>query len=63
MNTKLNIKVLVIDIGGTFVKLLATGETKPREFPSNSSLTPEQLVTGVLKAAQAVQHRHRLGGL
>jgi polyphosphate glucokinase len=45
-------KVLVIDIGGTFVKLLATGETKHREFPSDSSLTPEQLVACVLKAAQ-----------
>jgi hypothetical protein len=27
-------KVLVIDIGGNTVKVLATGETEPRKFPS-----------------------------
>ena len=30
-------KVLVIDIGGTNVKILATGQEKPRKFPSGRS--------------------------
>jgi polyphosphate glucokinase len=42
-------KVLVIDIGGTHVKLLATGEDKPRKFVSGPHLTPRRLVTEVRK--------------
>jgi polyphosphate glucokinase len=41
-------KILVIDIGGTNVKLLATGQEAPRKFPSGRELTPEQMVAGVL---------------
>jgi polyphosphate glucokinase len=44
-------RVLVVDIGGTHVKLLATGQKAPREFPSGSSLTPEQMVDGVKTVA------------
>ena len=43
--------VLVIDIGGTNVKALATGETEFRSFPSGPKLTPEQMVSGVQKLA------------
>src|SRR5208283_3983943 len=43
--------VLVIDIGGTHVKLLATGQDAPRQFPSGPELTPKQTVAGVLQAA------------
>jgi polyphosphate glucokinase len=43
--------VLVIDIGGTHVKLLATGQTEPRQFASGPELTPEQMVAGVVRAA------------
>jgi polyphosphate glucokinase len=43
--------VLVIDIGGTSVKLLATGQDARRSFPSGPELTPEQMVAGVVKAA------------
>ena len=39
--------ILVIDIGGTNVKLLATGESTPRKFPSGPTLTPEQMMAGV----------------
>jgi polyphosphate glucokinase len=39
--------VLVIDVGGTHVKILATGHTKPREFASGSKLTAAQMVAGV----------------
>jgi polyphosphate glucokinase len=40
-------KVLVIDIGGTNVKILATGQRNHREFASGPNLTAEQMVTGV----------------
>ncbi len=49
-------KVLVIDIGGNSVKLLVTGETDPRKFPSGPTLTPRQLVTGVKKLTEDWQH-------
>jgi polyphosphate glucokinase len=39
--------VLVIDIGGTNVKLLATGQKEPRKFPSGPTLTPKQMVAAV----------------
>jgi predicted NBD/HSP70 family sugar kinase len=39
--------VLVVDVGGTNVKILATGQEAPRKFPSGSSLTPERMVLGV----------------
>ena len=42
-------KILVIDIGGTHVKLLATGQDQPREFVSGLNLTPRRLVTQVRK--------------
>jgi len=43
---------LVIDVGGTHVKILATGQETHRDFVSGSSLTAEQMVAGVRKAAQ-----------
>ena len=42
-------KILVIDVGGTSVKLLATKESEPRKFESGEHLTPDQLVAGVRK--------------
>jgi polyphosphate glucokinase len=45
-------KILVVDIGGTNVKMLASGQENPRKFPSGSELTPEQMVAGVLSATQ-----------
>ena len=41
--------VLVIDVGGTHVKLLATGKKAPREFDSGPTLTPKQMIAGVKK--------------
>ena len=38
---------LVVDVGGTHVKILATGQDKPRRFPSGPSLTAEQMVAAV----------------
>ena len=43
--------VLVIDIGGTNVKILATGQTERRKFPSGPKLTPKQMVAKVKKLA------------
>jgi predicted NBD/HSP70 family sugar kinase len=37
-------KILVIDLGGTRVKALATGQTDRREAPSGQALTPVRLV-------------------
>jgi len=43
--------VLVVDVGGTHVKILATGEKQSRKFPSGPTLTPKQMVAGVKKLA------------
>jgi polyphosphate glucokinase len=43
--------VLVVDIGGTNVKILATGQAEARKFPSGPTLTPKQMVAGVKKLA------------
>jgi polyphosphate glucokinase len=39
--------ILVIDIGGSKVKILATGETSSRKFQSGKRLTPTQMVVAV----------------
>jgi polyphosphate glucokinase len=45
-------KVLVVDVGGTSVKILATGQTERRSFPSGPALTPRRMVSGVKKLAR-----------
>src|SRR5215510_6951519 len=40
-------KVLVIDVGGTHVKVLATGKRARRKFASGPTMTPQQMVSGV----------------
>ncbi len=45
-------KVLVIDVGGTHVKILATGQTAHREFESGATLSAAQMVEGVLHLAE-----------
>ena len=44
------VKILVIDIGGSHVKLLATGKRTPLRLPSGPDLTPEIMVAEVLTA-------------
>lgn len=44
--------VLSIDIGGTHVKILATGKKERREFESGPKLTPQSMVAGVKKLAK-----------
>jgi polyphosphate glucokinase len=43
--------VLVVDVGGTHVKILATGQSEPREFASGPTLTAEQMVSEVKRLA------------
>jgi polyphosphate glucokinase len=43
--------VLVIDVGGSNVKILATGQEQSRKFPSGTSLTPQLMVAGVKELA------------
>jgi polyphosphate glucokinase len=40
-------KVLVVDIGGTKVKLLASGQTEPRKVTSGKRMTPTRMVEAV----------------
>jgi len=40
-------KILTIDIGGTHVKVLLSGEEIPRKFESGPSLTAKKMVVGV----------------
>ena len=41
--------VLVIDVGGSHVKCLASGQSCRRKFASGPRLTPQQMVQGVLE--------------
>ncbi|MBL0140540.1 MAG: ROK family protein [Betaproteobacteria bacterium] len=43
--------VLAVDVGGTHVKILATGQAVSREFASGPKLTARQMVAGVKKLA------------
>ena len=42
-------KVLVVDIGGTHVKVLATGQDQKREFVSGPTLTPKRMISQIKK--------------
>jgi polyphosphate glucokinase len=44
-------KVLVLDVGGTHVKILASGQDSPQRFVSGPTLTPKQMVASVQKIA------------
>src|SRR4029077_4998430 len=44
-------RVLAVDIGGTNVKILVTGEAEPRKFASGKDLTPRKMVADVMKLA------------
>ena len=48
--------VLVIDIGGTKVKMLATGEEAPRKFESGPTMAPKDLVMQAKKLANGWIH-------
>jgi len=44
--------ILAIDVGGTKVKLLATGQTEPRKAPTGKEFTPTKLVETVKELAK-----------
>ncbi|HZE36911.1 MAG TPA: ROK family protein [Candidatus Eisenbacteria bacterium] len=43
--------MLAVDIGGSSVKILATGQKEPRKIPSGPKLTPKAMVAGIKKLA------------
>jgi len=45
-------QILTVDIGGTNVKILASGETEPRKYPSRKNLTPTKLVEIIREIAE-----------
>ena len=50
--SRANPKVLVIDVGGTHIKILATGQQEQRKIVSGPRMTAKEMVRGVKKAAQ-----------
>jgi polyphosphate glucokinase len=44
------VKILVIDVGGTNVKVLVTGKRKPMKIPSGPGMTAQRMVREVLSA-------------
>ncbi|MEK6804077.1 MAG: ROK family protein [Nitrospirota bacterium] len=49
-------KVLVVDVGGTSVKILLSGQQNVRTFPSGPELTAQEMVAGVLKATKGSKY-------
>jgi polyphosphate glucokinase len=45
-------QILAVDVGGSHVKILATGEETPRRFDSGPTMTAEEMAAGVRKAAE-----------
>jgi len=45
-------KVLAIDVGGTNVKILVSGQNEVRKFVSGPTLTPDKMVAGVKELAK-----------
>jgi polyphosphate glucokinase len=45
-------KVLVVDVGGTHIKVLATGRRMPVKIPSGPAMTPQTMVRDVLDAVK-----------
>jgi polyphosphate glucokinase len=48
--------VLVVDVGGTHVKILATGEKEKREIDSGPTLTARQMVSSVKRLADGWEY-------
>jgi polyphosphate glucokinase len=43
--------VLVVDVGGTHVKVLVSGQSDPRKFESGATLAPKRMISAVQKIA------------
>jgi polyphosphate glucokinase len=48
--------VLVVDVGGTSVKILASGQKEHRSFPSGRTMTPKRMVAEVKTLAAGWMH-------
>jgi len=48
--------ILVVDVGGTKVKILASGQTEPRKAPSGKGFTPTKLVETVRELARGWEY-------
>jgi polyphosphate glucokinase len=46
------LKILVLDVGGTHVKVLATGHKLPVEIPSGPKMTPKKMMADLRKAIE-----------
>jgi predicted NBD/HSP70 family sugar kinase len=44
--------ILVVDVGGTHIKVLATGQKEPVKIPSGPKMTPKKMVKQVLAATK-----------
>lgn len=49
-------QILTVDIGGTNIKILATGQTEPRKYRSRKSLTPTKMVEIVREMAEGWEY-------
>ena len=45
-------RTLVIDVGGTHIKVLATGHQEPRKIPSGPAMTPDKMVRDVKRITE-----------
>src|SRR5258706_12397306 len=45
-------KILAVDVGGTHIKILATGQKEKREIASGPKMTARQMVSNVKKLAK-----------
>lgn len=45
-------KILVVDVGGTHIKVLATGRKEPVKLPSGPKMTPKKMVKQVREATK-----------
>src|ERR1700748_3222816 len=45
-------KILAVDVGGSHVKILATGQKQKRQMASGPKMTARQMVSGVEKLAK-----------
>jgi polyphosphate glucokinase len=45
-------QILTVDIGGSNIKILVTGQTEPRKYPSGKDITPAKMVEIVRKLAK-----------
>jgi len=51
-------KTLVIDVGGTNVKVLVTGQEEPRKVPSRPTMTARRMVSAVKRIAADWEYDH-----